>query len=77
MKSVEIGIFHAKTHLSEIIQRVTAGERFYITRRGKPVAVLGPASEELLPLERGCAKNGGYRMSSDFDVPLGDLDDYM
>jgi len=77
MKSVEIGIFEAKTHLSEIIQRVIAGERFYITRRGKRVAELGPPDTDPLPLERGCAKNAGYRMEDDFDAPLEDLADYM
>ena len=76
MKFTEIGIFEAKTHLSEIIQRVMAGERFYITRRGKRVAELGPPRAEKRPLERGCAKNAGYRMADDFDEPLEEFADY-
>jgi antitoxin (DNA-binding transcriptional repressor) of toxin-antitoxin stability system len=73
----EIGMFESKTRLSEIIQRVLGGERFYITRRGKRVAELRPVVEERRPLSRGCAKNPDYWMAEDFDAPLDDLGDYM
>ena len=73
----EIGVFESKTTFSELIQRVMTGERFYITRRGKRVAELGPVRDERKPLTRGAAKNPGYRMSDDFDAPLDDLREYM
>ena len=38
----EIGAFEAKTQLSQLLQRVQAGERFVITRRSHPVAELIP-----------------------------------
>lgn len=38
----EIGAYDAKTHLSELLDRVEAGERITITRHGKPVARLVP-----------------------------------
>lgn len=38
-----IGIFEAKTKLSEIVRRAEAGERITITVRGRPVAEVGPA----------------------------------
>jgi prevent-host-death family protein len=38
-----IGLFEAKTKLSEIVRRAESGERFTITVRGRPVAELGPA----------------------------------
>ena len=38
-----IGIFEAKTKLSEIIRQVEAGERFTITVRGRAVAEVIPA----------------------------------
>ena len=41
----EIGAFEAKTHLSQLLQRVAAGERFVITRHGRPVAELIPYGE--------------------------------
>ena len=40
-----VGAFEAKTHLSELLDRVERGERFTITRHGKPVAKLSPADE--------------------------------
>lgn len=38
-----IGLFEAKTKLSEIVRLAGAGERFTITVRGHPVAELGPS----------------------------------
>jgi len=38
-----IGLFEAKTRLSEIVRKAEAGERFTITVRGRPVAEVGPA----------------------------------
>ncbi|HUG72236.1 MAG TPA: type II toxin-antitoxin system prevent-host-death family antitoxin [Steroidobacteraceae bacterium] len=40
----DIGVFEAKTHLSELLDRVVAGEEFTITRRGHPVARLVAAA---------------------------------
>jgi prevent-host-death family protein len=39
-----VGLFDAKTHLSELIERVERGESITITRRGLPVARLVPAA---------------------------------
>jgi len=41
----EIGAYEAKTHLSKLLERVQKGERFLITKHGRPVA-------ELLPVTR-------------------------
>jgi prevent-host-death family protein len=38
----EIGLFEAKTRLSELVRQVKAGESFIITQRGEPVAELSP-----------------------------------
>jgi prevent-host-death family protein len=43
MKSV--GAFEAKTHLSELLELVSRGERITITRHGIPTALLMPVSE--------------------------------
>ena len=37
-----VGVHHAKTHLSDLLRRVEAGETVTITRRGEPVAELRP-----------------------------------
>lgn len=42
----EVGAFEAKTHLSELLLAVEAGESSTITRRGKAVAVLSPVADE-------------------------------
>ena len=38
----EVGAYEAKTHLSELLERVSEGERIVITKHGTPVAVLAP-----------------------------------
>jgi prevent-host-death family protein len=43
MKS--IGAFEAKTHLSELLERVSRGEKITITRHGVPTALLVPVAE--------------------------------
>ena len=37
-----IDVDHARTHLSRLVARVERGERFVISRAGKPVAELRP-----------------------------------
>ena len=39
-----IGVCDAKTQLSELLERVCRGERFVITKHGRPVAQLVPVS---------------------------------
>ena len=39
-----VGSFEAKTHLPQLLERVSQGEEFTITKHGKPVAKLVPAS---------------------------------
>ncbi len=40
-----VGSYGAKTHLPQLLERVEHGETITITRRGKPVARLVPATE--------------------------------
>jgi len=40
-----VGAFEAKTHLNELLKRVSQGETIQITRRGVPVAKLVPADD--------------------------------
>ena len=41
-----VGAFEAKTHLSELLVRVEAGETVTITKHGRPVARLVPVDAE-------------------------------
>jgi prevent-host-death family protein len=68
MKSmpITVGAFEAKTHLAELLRKVSAGQVIRITQRGKPVADLMPitsndmeistvAAQKMLFLMRGVA----------------------
>lgn len=46
-----INLAEAKAHLSELIDRVEAGDTIDITRRGKPVARLIAASKPRKPVD--------------------------
>jgi prevent-host-death family protein len=41
-----VGAFEAKTHLNELLKRVSQGESIRITRRGIPVAKLVPDRQD-------------------------------
>jgi len=41
-----VGAFNAKTHLNELLRRVSEGETIRITRRGVPIADLVPVGRE-------------------------------
>ena len=66
-----IGAFEAKTHLSELLDRVKLGERVTITRRGEPIAMLVPLQEEpaLTPGEAAAS----LRLLRK-DITLGDIE---
>ena len=46
-----INLAHAKAHLSELLDRVEAGEELVITRHGKPVAQLSPITAPKQPID--------------------------
>lgn len=43
---MEIGTYEAKTRFSELLEKVSQGERIVITKHGHPIAVLSPAQEK-------------------------------
>lgn len=49
MTTHSIGAFDAKTHLSQLLDRVEQGEEIEITRRGRPVARLVPCDPRTDP----------------------------
>jgi prevent-host-death family protein len=68
---MHINIYAAKTHLSRLIDQVNAGEEIVITRHGRPVARLVPASEAQ-PRKPGLLEGKGCWIAEDFDDPLPD-----
>lgn len=49
--SRSVSVAEAKTHLSELLTAVEAGETVQITRRGKPVATLAPVQRPRMPID--------------------------
>jgi prevent-host-death family protein len=65
-----VGVHEAKTNLSKLLERVSAGEEITITRRGEEVARLVPVrrtGERRLGIDQGC-----WVVPDDFDAPLPD-----
>lgn len=63
-----VNTHEAKTHLSQLLARVAAGEEIIIARGGEPVA-------RLVPIERQARRifgmdRGVFTVPSDFDAPL-------
>lgn len=62
-----VGAYEAKTHLSELLEKVEAGEEITITRHGSPVAKLVPVKRKSTNAERAAAiqriKTLGARLS--------------
>ncbi len=46
---MEIGVFEAKSRLSELLDRAAQGEEVVITKHGRPYAKLGPVTKRLSP----------------------------
>ncbi len=69
MALIDIGAFEAKTRLSELLEQVSRGRSFRITRRGKPVAELRPIEPAGNRLRFGCDK-GTIKVDPSFDDPL-------
>ena len=62
--TVQVGIFDAKTRLSELVQHVASShEDVLITRRGRPVARLVPVDQEPA-VEHGLARLMAARAAS-------------
>lgn len=64
-----VNVHEAKTHLSALLERASAGERIIIARAGKPVAVLGPIAPAAKARKPGLLK-GRVHIKRNFDSPL-------
>jgi prevent-host-death family protein len=63
-----VGVHEAKTTLSKLLERVSAGEEISITRRGEEVARLVPAPRA--GMRRLGVDRGSWTVPEDFDAPL-------
>ena len=69
--AVMVNIHEAKTNLSKLLARVTAGEEVIITNAGTPVARLVAIAPKKKPRKLGNAA-GKIHIAPDFDDPLPD-----
>ena len=75
MDSEDIGAFEAKTRLSELLDKVSRGHVYRITKRGKPVAELRPVADGARRPTFG-EDRGRIAMREDFEAPIDDLKAY-
>jgi prevent-host-death family protein len=69
-----MNIHEAKTHFSDLLQRVMNGEEVIIAKAGKPVARLLPYQP--LPQPRQAGNDAGLvKIAPDFDEPLEEFED--
>ena len=68
---MNVNVYAAKTNLSRLLDRAARGEEIVITRNGRPVAKLVPATPARKPRRLGTLK-GRIRIHKDFDAPLPD-----
>lgn len=66
---MEVKIHQAKTQLSRLLVRVSAGEEVVIAKAGKPIARLVPFSRPSRDRVAG-QDRGRLEIAEDFDAPL-------
>ena len=66
-----VNIHEAKTHLSRLLDEVSAGKEWVIAKAGKPLAKLVPIKPAKPARKPGFLK-GKIKISDDFDKPLPD-----
>lgn len=65
-----INLYQAKTHLSELVERASAGEEIIIAKAGTPRARLVPLVAESRKLRKPGGLKGKIWVADDFDDPL-------
>ena len=64
-----VNIHEAKTHLSRLLEDVSAGEEILIAKAGRPVARLVPVGAARKRRKLGWLR-GRFTVPEDFDAPL-------
>ena len=73
-----INLDDAAGRLSELIDRMHAGDEIVITRDDRPIArLVREAAQEKKPRQPGTLKGTVTHMAPDFDAPLEDFKEYM
>lgn len=67
-QSNTVGAYEAKTHLSELLEKVEAGEEITITKHGTPIARLVPVKKEFSPADRVAAIERIQKISAEVSL---------
>ena len=68
---IKVNIHEAKTHFSQLLNRVGSGEDVVIAKAGKPIARIVPINKEVKKRKAGSAK-GCVIIEDSFFEPLSD-----
>lgn len=72
--TASVNVYEAKTHLSQLLDRVAAGEEIVIARAGRPVARLVGLSDASSRRRIPGGWRGKVSIADDFDELPADLD---
>ena len=75
-RRIEINVYQAKTHFSELLRRVEAGDEVTIARDGAPVVTLQKATPAPKTRKWGQDK-GKIAIAPDFDALGPEWDEYL
>jgi prevent-host-death family protein len=64
-----VNIYDAKTRLSQLVDKVVAGEDVVVSRNGKPLVRITRLDSGRRPIRFGVLK-GKVKITRDFDAPL-------
>lgn len=67
----QLNIYEAKSHFSQLVEKVSQGETVIIAKSGKPLAQLVPLDSGATSFQFGSLQ-GQIKISDDFDAPLSD-----
>ena len=63
-----VSLYEAKTHLSELVEKASAGQEIIISKSGKPKAMIVPLPPH--PERRSGMGRGMWDMSIDYEAPM-------
>lgn len=77
MSETVVNMHQAKTHLSQLVDRVLAGEEVTIARAGKPQAKIVPLDDRPRRVVKLGTMRGEVWMADDFDETPPGFEPYM
>jgi prevent-host-death family protein len=67
---MQVNIYQAKTHLSDLVEQANQGQTIVIAKNGTPLAKLVPLQAQAKPKIIFGLMRGEFKEADDFDAPL-------